>query len=270
MDDGRESTKTPRTKRDTERGKEAKSGGGEATRRPPRVKLEQQSEAGKGEKPRRSGEEGVPKVKHRKAAVAATREEEVGEKAARLVKARESVASDSDSHDSYSSSDHSVTPAREDSWSSSGDHYHPYEYWDDDGRGQKAEGRNVRGRRQRDRSRSGGHGKGGRPTSRVDSRRNAHTCAWRSENRRDAFNKRQSGRSPKDKRRRIPCTSDSDSSEGEGKASMPTRCRSQREGGKGNNRGKGRSHPPPRLPPPPPSSSSATPPGLVAKPQWRR
>ena len=252
MDDTTEKTKKPRTRRTTERGEEAKSGGGEAKRRPPRVKLEQQSEAGKGEKPRRRVEEGVPKESKRKTAVAASRQEAVVEKAARLVKARESVASDSYSHDSYSSSDHSATPAREDSWSSSGEHYHPYEYWDDDGRGQKAEGRNVRGRRQRDRSRSGGHGKGGRPTSRVDSRRNAHTCAWRSENRRDAFNKRQSGRSPKDKRRRIPWTSDSDSSEGEGKASMPTRYRSQREGGKGNNRGKGRNPPPPRPPTPPP------------------
>ena len=74
MDDATASAKKPRTKR-TERGEEAKSAGGEAKRRPPQVKLEQQSEAGKGEKPRRSGEEGVPKDKQGKAAVAATRAE---------------------------------------------------------------------------------------------------------------------------------------------------------------------------------------------------
>ena len=76
--------------------------------------------------------------------------------------------------------------------------------------------------------------------------------AWRSEVRRDAFNKRRSGRSPQDKRRRTPGSPDSDSSQGEGKASMLTSYRSQREGGKGNNRGRGRNPPPPRLPPPPP------------------
>ena len=98
MDNATENTKKPRTRRTTERGEEAKSGGGEAKRRPPQVKLEQQSEAGKGEKPRRSGEEGVPKDKQGKAAVAATRQEGVVEKAARLVKASQSVASDSYSH----------------------------------------------------------------------------------------------------------------------------------------------------------------------------
>ena len=70
MDDNTESTKKPR-KRTIERGTEAKSGGGEAKRRPPQVRLEQQSEAGIGEKPRRSGEEGGPKDKQGKAAVAA-------------------------------------------------------------------------------------------------------------------------------------------------------------------------------------------------------
>ena len=65
MDHATASAKKPRAKR-TERGEEAKSGGGEAKRRPPQVKLEQQSEAGKGEKPRRSGEEGVPKDKQGK------------------------------------------------------------------------------------------------------------------------------------------------------------------------------------------------------------
>ena len=73
MDDPAESAKRPRAKRAPERGKEATSGGGEAKRRLPQVKLEQQSEAGRGEKPRRSGEEGVPKDKQGKAAVAATR-----------------------------------------------------------------------------------------------------------------------------------------------------------------------------------------------------
>ena len=167
MDDATENTKKPRKKRTTERGEEAKSGGGEAKRRPPRVKLEQQSEAHKGEKPRRSVEEGVPKDNQRKTAVAGTRQEAVVDKAARLVKASQSVASDSDSDSSDSYSDRSVTPAREDSWSSSGDHYEPAHWWPDDGRGHFS-----RERRQRDRSRSGGHGKGGRPTSRVDSRRN--------------------------------------------------------------------------------------------------
>ena len=62
MDDKTESTKKPR-KRTIKGGTEAKSGGGEAKRRPPQVRLGQQSEAGKGEKPRRSGEEGVPKEK---------------------------------------------------------------------------------------------------------------------------------------------------------------------------------------------------------------
>ena len=85
MDDPAESAKTSRTKRATERGKEAKSGGGEAKRRLPHVKLEQQSEAGRGEKPRRRGEEGVPKDKQGQAAVAATRQEGVVEKAARLI-----------------------------------------------------------------------------------------------------------------------------------------------------------------------------------------
>ena len=138
MDDKTESTNKPKTKRTTERGKEAKSGGGEAKRRPPQVRLEQQSEAGKGEKPRRSGEEGVPKEKQRKTAVAATRQEAVGEKAARLVKASQSVASDSYSHYSGYSSDHSATPARDDAWSSSGEHFEPDHYWSDDGRGQEA------------------------------------------------------------------------------------------------------------------------------------
>ena len=85
MDDKTDSAKKPRTKRTTERGEEAKSGGGEAKRRPPQVKLEQQSEAGRGEKPRRRGEEGVPKDKQGQAAVAATRQEGVVEKAARLI-----------------------------------------------------------------------------------------------------------------------------------------------------------------------------------------
>ena len=83
MDNATENTKKPRARRTTERGEEAKSAGGEAKRRPPQVKLEQQSEAGKGEKPRRSGEEGVPKDKQGKAAVAATRQEAVVQKARR-------------------------------------------------------------------------------------------------------------------------------------------------------------------------------------------
>ena len=209
MGDNTESTKKPR-KRTIERGTEAKSGCGEAKRRPPMVKLEQQSEAGKGEKPRRSVEQGVPKENQRKTTVAATREEAVVDKAARFLKASQSVPSSSDSDYSGYSSDPSATPARDDAWSSSGEHYEPSPWWLDDGRGQEAEGRNVRERRQRDRSRSGGHGKGGRPTSRVDSRRNEQMFALRSEVRRDAFNKRRSGRSHKDKRRSTPGSPDSD------------------------------------------------------------
>ena len=232
MDDTTENTKKPRTRRTTERGEEAKSGGGEAKRRPPRVKLEQQSEAHKGEKPRRSVEEGVPKDNQRKTAVAGTRQEAVVDKAARLVKATQSVASDSDSDSSDSYSDPSFTPARDDSLSASDEFYEPYHHWSDDGRGQKAQGRNVTDRRQRGRSRSGGHGKGGRPSRRVDSKRNDEMVAWRSERRRDAFNKRRSGRRPKDKRRRTPGSPDSDPSRGEGKAGR-TSDRSQTGGGQG-------------------------------------
>ena len=175
MEDTCETTKKKRQKRNSERAV------------PPNVKHEVISDAGKEEVPRRRVEERVPRESDkRKAAVAASRQEAVVEKAARPGKATQSDPGDSDG-DSYTPySDYSVTPAGDEPFPSSGEHYEPsHRAWSEDERGRKAEGRPETTRRQRHRARScsGGHGKGGKQRRRDASQ----IRVWKSDYRSDAF-----------------------------------------------------------------------------------
>ena len=186
---------------------------------PSKVKQEERSDAGEREVPKRSAEEGVQLT----AAVAASQE-----------------GADADAEgDSYSdSSDLSVSdlyprPRRARSpWSGSEGPYEPDHWWSDDG-GRRSH--KARSRWRTARSRSGGHGKGGRP-SRRDASTTDDLLAWKSGSRSDAFAERGSCRRPK---RRNPKSSVSDPSGGE---------RSQRGGGKANTRSRG-CNPLPRRPP---------------------
>ena len=225
MDGGKEGDAKRRTGRDSEKDDAA------ARVDPSKVKQEERSDAGEREVPKRRAEEGIQLT----AAVAASQKGAVADKAVRpgTEKPRDADAES----DSYSdSSDHSVTLARgARSPCSSGEHYEPDHWWseEDDRRRHKA-----RSRWRTARSRSGGHGKGGRPSRRNASTRN-DLLAWKSGRRSDAFAERGSCRRPK---RRNPGSPVSDPSGGE---------RSQRGGGKDNTRSGGCTTLPRRPPTPP-------------------
>ena len=213
---------------------------------PSKVKQEERSDAGEREVPKRRAEEGVQLT----AAVAASSKGAVADKAVRLgtEKPRDADAEG----DSYSdSSDHSVTPPRRarSPLSGSDEHYEPDHWWseEDDRRRHKA-----RSRWRTARSRSGGHGKGGRPSRRA-SPRQTKALACKSGSRSDAFAERGPRRRLK---RRNPGSSVSDPSGGE---------RSQRGGGKANTRSRG-CNPLPRRPPSP-SPCAALPQCPITHPQ---
>ena len=229
MDGGNDGDAKRRTGRDSEKDDAA------ARVDPSKVKQEERSDAGEREVPKRRAEEGVQTESKRTAAVAASQKGAVADKAVRpgTEKPRDADAES----DSYSDrSDRSVTLARgAESPCSSGEHYEPDHYWseeEDDRRRHKA-----RSRRPTARSRSGGHGQGGRP-SRRDASTTDDLLAWKSGRRSDAFAERGSCRRPK---RRNPGSPVSDPSGGE---------RSQRGGGKDNTRSRD-CNPLPRRPPPP-------------------